>query len=123
MKIFSVLSNNSPFNQKNQKIFFIADEFSFAAFLAQAFWFLYYKIWKAFVVILFIDLIISLLYVGNFISTSSLVLLIIAKSLFIGSTARSWQIFYLKKNNYTLSSVIACENVDQAKLNFYQDCI
>jgi hypothetical protein len=115
MQVYSVLMQETL-----EKITFVEEKFSFKALIFQGFWLLYHRIWLPAFIVLLLELSIIMLLKANYINNTlgAAALLIIA--IIVAIFAKTWYIEKLKKNNYQLYSVVAANNLDEAKLRFYQ---
>ncbi len=113
MKIFQILQNN----QNN--IIFIDESFSFKALFFQVFWLIYYRLWKFVPVFLVMNIFLIILQNFSLFNSQAIWLLQLLVSIVIASFAKSWYKEHLLKQGYSLNSLVAANNLEEAKLKYY----
>lgn len=116
MHIYSVLSKN-----EGDIPLFVEEKFSFLALIFQVLWLIYHKLWQPTIIILLIKLGIYLASSKGWINESFGIAVNVTIAVTIAIFANSWYINYLKRNGYSLNSVIVAANKDEAKMRFFKN--
>ena len=113
MKIFQILRNN-----QNSSIF-IDESFSFNALFFQIFWLIYHRLWKFVSIFLSINVFLVILQKFSLLSYQTNFLLQLLVSIVVASFAKNWYKEHLLKQGYSLNSLVAANNIEEAKLKYY----
>ena len=119
MKTYNILYTESLTSPIEKKLIAIEEKTSIIAFLFQAFWLLYHKIWTPAIIVILTNIILSMSLKKGLINNTIFNSLEVIIALIIAIFANSWYIDKLKNSGYQLD-IIAAKNSEEAKLKFYQ---
>lgn len=115
MKLYSVLVKKSP-TGKIDDLVLLRDGFSWLAFFFNGLWFLYYQMWKEFLVLVSVN--VAFVFLAKISSNFDLVLLEIAFIFLVALNANYWRTDHLKKKGYEMVGLVFGVNHVDAKLHF-----
>jgi hypothetical protein len=116
MKLYNALIKKNK-EGKISEVILIKEGFSFFAFLFSAFWFLYHKMYKEFLVLIAVDILFS--FYANISSESDKILLQIAFVFIVALNANYWFCEHLKKKGYEFGGLFFGSSSEEAKLRFF----
>ena len=119
MKTYNMVYTESLESLAEIKLISIEEKFSIKAFLFQALWLLYHKIWFPAVIVISTNIILTIFLKTEIINNQTFNSLELVMALTIAIFANSWYIKHLKKLGYQLDIIVA-KNSEEAKLKFYQ---
>ena len=108
MKIYNILHTESLESSLEIKLISIEEKTSIKAFLFQAFWLLYHKIWTPAILVILTNIILTISLQKKIINNNIFNSLELIVALTIAIFANSWHIEYLIKAGYKLN--IICKN-------------
>lgn len=114
MKIFQIFQKN-----ENHPIF-IEESFSFEALVFQAFWLIYYRLWRFVFIVLVMNIFLIILQKFSLCSVRTTFLMQFLFSIIIASFAKSWYKQDLIRQGYLLKNLVAANNIEEAKLKYYE---
>lgn len=118
MKFYNIFYKKSK-NNELENIIFIKEGFSFFALLFGPLWFLFHKMWREFLALLVVGVVLALLKQISFFSSFDLYLMQLALAFAIAINSNHWRAEYLhKKKNHRLLGFIIAKNTDEARLKF-----
>jgi len=115
MKLYNVLVKRNPAG-KIEDIVLMKDGFSWLAFFFNGLWFLYYRMWKEFFVLILVNAV--FIFFAKISSNFDRVLLETAFIFMIALNANYWRAEHLKKKTYELVGIVFGANRIDAKLHF-----
>lgn len=115
MKLYNVLVKRNPAG-KIEDIVLMKDGFSWLAFFFNGLWFLYYRMWKEFFVLILVNA--AFIFFAKISSNFDRVLLETAFIFMIALNANYWRAEHLKKKSYELVGIVFGANRIDAKLHF-----
>ncbi len=115
MNLYNVLVKKNP-AEKIEDIVLMRDGFSWLAFFFNGLWFLYFRMWKEFFVLIFVNA--AFVFFAKISSNFDRVLLEAAFIFMVALNANYWRIEHLKKKSYELVGVVFGANPIDAKLHF-----
>ncbi len=114
MKLYSALIKKND-EEKISDIVLLRDGFSLSAFLFSGLWFLYHRMWREFLVVLLVNVVIT--YCDKF-STFDKVFLQLSLALLIAINANQWLVDHLRKHDHTIAGFALGGDKDEAKMQF-----
>jgi hypothetical protein len=112
MKLYSVLLKKNNYNEI-EDLALLKDGFSFSAFCFGALWFLYHRMWREFVVVIMVNLLI--VFLPLFTSSDKLILSL-GISFIIAFNANYWRSEFLSKKKYQFFGVFFGKDCEDARL-------
>jgi hypothetical protein len=120
MKIFKVYIDKKSENPLEEAVF-IKSGFSLPAFLFGILWVLYHKLWKVAGVLILIQIALTLLYKSSHIQEMTYVIISNLVLVYLAFDASDIQENDLSAKSYILQSIVSAPNLDQAKINFFEE--
>lgn len=120
MKIYSALIKKNH-EGKIEDIALLKEGFSMTAFLFSAFWFLYHKMRKEFLVLLLANFVFAFAGKLNFLSGFDEFCLQIAFFFIVALNANYWLVDDLKKRGYEFVGVVFGSDAANAKMRFVEN--
>lgn len=120
MKLYNALIKKN-FEGKIEDIVLFKEGFSMMAFLFSAFWFLYHKMRKEFVVMLVANFVFAFAGKYNFLSGFDEFCLQVAFFLIVALNANYWLVDDLKKRGYEFVGLVFGSNVADARVRFIKN--
>lgn len=114
MKIFQIFQRN------NDNPVFIEESFSYKALIFQVFWLIYYRLWRPIFIVLTVNIFLIILQKFFFFSAQKLFYIQLIISIIIASFAKSWYKQNLIGQGYLLKNLVAANNIEEAKLKYYE---
>lgn len=118
MKIYNILTFTE--DKLHPSSLFIEEKFSLSALFLQFIWLIYRRLWIQSITVLIAQIILLLLLKTNIINNVTFISIELVLFFIVGSFANTWYIKNLIKRKYKLSHVIIANNLDEARLRFYQ---
>lgn len=118
MKLYNALVQKNK-EGKISEIILIKEGFSFFAFLFSAFWFLYHKMYKEFLLLIAADILFS--FYADISSESDKILLQIAFAFIVALNANYLFCEHLKKKGYEFVGLFFGNSYEEAKLRFFDE--
>lgn len=118
MTSFSIfLKKNS--DQKVEKIIALKDGFSWSAFFFSGLWFLYWRMWREFLVLFLVEIVIA--SVEKFSSNFDQFFLATSFAIIVAVNANYWLADYLKRRGHQFVGVVFAKNSAEAKVRFIEN--
>lgn len=117
MKLYNTLIKKNH-EGKIEDILLLKEGFSLMAFLFSAFWFLYHKMRKEFVVLLLANFAFTFAQKLNFLSGFDEMCLQMAFFFVVALNANYWLVDDLKKRGYEFTGVVFGANITDARMRF-----
>lgn len=121
-KIYNVYLKPKAKNPLETSIF-IEEGFSFMAFIFNAFWALYYRVWSLFIFSIVVMILFELLGIKLGLSNEAVNILNIGLYAWIGFEANNWRGASLEKRGYILYDVVSATNSLGAKQRFFDSAL
>jgi uncharacterized membrane protein len=117
MKVYTVYlkANDELVNA----LFIPEAEFSIAAFLFNAIWMIYHRMWQLGALFVLIYGVISVVKIGQYLPAPVLQAVGSGLSLFVGFFAYDLYRYHLRRKGFTLRDVIVADNLEKAQLQFF----
>lgn len=115
MKLYNVLVKRNPVGEI-EDIVLLKDGFSWLAFFFSGLWFLYYRMWKEFLVMIAANVV--LVFFAKISSNLDRTFLEFAFFFLIALNANYWRVEHLKKKKYEMVGLVFGSNLVDAKLHF-----
>lgn len=115
MKLYSVLIKKNP-AEKIEDVVLLKDGFSWLAFFFSGLWFLYYRMWKEFLVLIVVN--VAFVFLAKISSNFDRILLEIAFIFMVALNANYWRAESLKKSGYEFAGLVFGADQVDAKLHF-----
>ncbi len=117
MKLYNVLIKKNPAG-KIEDIVLLKDGFSWLAFFFSGLWFLYYRMWKEFLVLIVVN--VAFVVFAKISSGFDRALLEVVFIFMVALNANYWRCEHLKNKGYELVGLVFGANRIDAKLHFVE---